>query len=108
MIPPLQGPRSKYTDELWAQHKARRAAAAGIFLKEGIDIIDVTPYILEEKTKIDFKLWHTRIWDQIKSKFPLPEKVKAVEFKEGEFIDDANSRDEPALENETAEADSEI
>ena len=43
---------------------------------------------LQEKTKTDFKLWHTRIWENIKSKFPLPNAVKAIEFSEGHFFGD--------------------
>ena len=90
MLPPLLNPKSKYADELWAEHITRRANCSAVFYKNAIDVIDPTPYYLQEKTKNDVSLWHRRVWDYIENKFPLPINTKQISYGDGILFGDSN------------------
>ena len=70
VIPPLQKKVSEYEDGAFANAKSRRGNIAQVCLTAGVDLIDVTPHRLEDKTKEDFKLWARRIADTIRSEYP--------------------------------------
>ena len=101
MLPPLLTPKSKYSDELWAEHVTRRANCSQVFYKNQIDVIDPTPYYLQEKTKNDVSLWHRRVWDFIENKFPLPINTKQITYGDGILFGDSQEDDaEQAAEPE--------
>ena len=52
-------------------------------MSAGVDLIDVTPYRLEEKTKVDHKLWARRIADFIRSEYPSPTLIKPITVTSG-------------------------
>ena len=99
-------PKSKYSDELWAEHVTRRANCSQVFYKNQIDVIDPTPYYLQEKTKNDVSLWHRRVWDFIENKFPLPINTKQISYGDGILFGDStedNAEQDAELEEEAEE-----
>ena len=97
----MLNPKSKYADELWAEHVTRRANCSQVFYKNQIDVIDPTPYYLQEKTKNDVSLWHRRVWDFIENKFPLPINTKQISYGDGILFGDSHEDDaEQAAEPE--------
>ena len=83
VIPPLQMKASEYEDGAFANAKSRRGNIAQVCLTAGIDLIDVTPHRLEDKTKEDYKLWARRIADTIRSEYPNPTVVKPIKLTSG-------------------------
>ena len=83
VIPPLEKKESEYDDADFANAKSRRGNIAQVCVSAGVDLIDVTPYRLSEKTKVDHKLWARRIADFIRSEYPNPTVVKPITVTSG-------------------------
>ena len=101
VLPPLKCPKSKYDEAEWTEHVTRRATCSMVFYKNGIDVIDPTPYYLQEKTKNDTTLWHRRIWEFLEPKFPQPTQVTEVVYGDGLLYGDskeAEDAEEPVIE----------
>ena len=104
VLPPLKCPKSKYDDAEWTEHVNRRATCSMVFYKNGIDVIDPTPYYLQEKTKNDVSLWHRRVWDFIENKFPLPINTKQISYGDGILFCDSNEDDAEQVAEPEGEA----